>query len=424
MYLQRRSNGKYYFRMGVPVAYRSIVGKREICFSLDTTDKKEARLKSLVYIEKFLLEFSNGRPTEERESRIIEVRKGVTFGEVYEKYLNESNITVGSKKNFDTCVNRFIRIVGDKDIRLYDKNNIVLFKDTLLKFPANISEEDKLLPVDKIIRKHKDTKKKISSNMVNDRYLAVIKIIFNYAKDNDFIESNPAESVKVIRQRKEAGRLPFTVEQIRQNILGSDLFQYKQDDRKTEYKFLILLGIFTGARLEELVRLRREDVGVEDGIAFIFIQPHTEEGHLLKTASSRRRVPLHPRLMEVWGFGEYIERKRQDNSKYLFPVVNTGKVIAGKKGTQFSKWFARWLDKVGLNNPGLCFHSFRHTLKNWGRGCGVDIPLINAIQGHHNGGVSFSYGVDAYGSAYPLKTLYDGLMKIDELEALSLADAR
>ncbi len=418
MYLQRRSNGRYYFRMGVPVAYRSAVGKSEICFSLNTTDKKEARLKSLPFIEKYLLEFNAGCPTMERKSRTVQIRRGIAFSKVYEKYLNERKISISSKLSFDTAVDRFIRIIGDKDIRLYEKKDISDFKDVLLQYPIKISDDDKLLSVDKLIQKHKNSKK-MSLKTITGSYLGLIKAIFQYAVINDMRAENPCMYVRIVaRDDREVKRLPFTVEQIRQNILGSDLFHHKQDDRKTEYKFLILLGIFTGARLEELVRLRRDDVGAEDGVAFIFIQPHTEEGHLLKTASSRRRVPLHPRLMDDWKFGEYIERIKQDNSKYLFPVVNTGKVIAGKKGTQFSKWFARWLDKVGLNSPGLCFHSFRHTLKNWGRGNGVDIPLLNALQGHHNGGVSFSYGVDAYGSAYPLKTLYDGLVRIEELGAL------
>lgn len=417
MYLVRR-DGYYYFRIGVPVAYRQLVGKSEIRFSLKTTNRREAQIKSLPFIEKYLLEFGNGCPTMKRSSRTVQIRKSITFSKVYEKYLLESKITEASERNFNTSVYRFIKIVGDKDIRLYNKNDIVEFKDTLLKFPANISEEDKLLSVNEIIKKHRNTKKKISSNMVSSRYLAVIKIIFNYAKDNDFIDSNPTEGVKVIGKRKEAGRLPFSLEQIRQNMLESDLFRHKQNDRKTEYRWLILLAIYSGARLEEMVRLRVDDVGEEDGIPYIFIQPHPEEGHLLKTASSRRRVPLHPQLMNKFDFSNFIKQRREDGGKYLFPLVNSGNVIAGKKGTQFSKWYARWLDKVGLNNPGLCFHSFRHTFKLWGRSAGVDIPLINALQGHHNAGVSFAYGRDAYGSAYPLKTLFEAVLKMEELGAL------
>lgn len=417
-YLQRRGGGRYYFRMGVPVAYRSAVGKSEICFSLNTTDKKEARLKSLPFIEKYLLEFNAGCPTMERKGRTVQIRRGVAFSKVYEKYLNERKISVSSKLSFDTAVDRFIRIIGDKDIRLYEKKDISDFKDVLLQYPIKISDEDKLLSVDKLIQKHKDSKK-MSLKTITGSYLGLIKAIFQYAVINDMRADNPCINVRIVaKDDRTVKRLPFTVEQIRQNMLESDLFRHKQDDRKMEYRWLILLAIYSGARLEELVRLCREDVGVEDGIPFIFIQPHPEEGHLLKTASSRRRVPLHPRLMDAWGFSEYIERIKQDNSKYLFPVVNAGKLNAGKKGTQFSKWFARWLDKVGLNNPGLCFHSFRHTFKLWGRGAGVDIPLINALQGHHNAGVSFAYGRDAYGSAYPLKTLYEAVLKMEELGAL------
>ena len=417
-YLQRRGGGRYYFRIGVPLAYRSAVGKSEICFSLNTTDKKEARLKSLPFIEKYLLEFNAGCPTMERKSRTVQIRRGIPFSKVYEKYLNERKISISSKLSFDTAVDRFIRIVGDKDIRLYEKKDISDFKDVLLQYPIKISDEDKLLSLDRLIQKHKDSKK-MSLKTIKGSYLGLIKAIFQYAVINDMRAENPCINVRVVaRDDREVRRLPFTLEQIRQ-MLESDLFHHKQDDRKTEYRWIILLGIYTGARLEEIVRLRRADVGVEDGIPFIFIQPHPDEGHLLKTASSRRRVPLHPALMDAWGFAEYIERIKQDGSKYLFPVVNAGKLNAGKKGTQFSKWYARWLDKVGLNNSGLCFHSLRHSFKAFGRGSGVDIPILNAIQGHHNGGVSFAYGVDAYGSAYPLKTLFEAVVKVEELSRLT-----
>jgi len=419
MYLQRRSGGVYYFRMVVPMGQRSTVGKREICFSLNTTNRKEARLKSLPFIEKYLLDFNTTCPQDKCISMTAKMKKGIIFSEVYKKYLNERKLSESSRINFNTSVNAFIRICGDKDIRLYTKSDIVSYKDTILKFPLNLKEADRTLPVEKILIKYKDCDKKISATTINTKYIAFISTIFRYAVINDMRTDNPCLNVKVVvGEDRTVKRLPFTIEQIQQNMFGSDLFCHTQDDRKTEYRWIILLGIYTGARMEEIVRLRTSDFGMEEGIPYALIQPHPDEGHFLKNFGSRRRIPLHPTLWKKLELSKFISDRQNENQKYLFPVVNAGKVIAGKKGTQFSKWFARWLDSVGLKDSALCFHSFRHTLKAWGRGSGVEAGILDALQGHASKSVSMDYGRDKFGSPYPLKVLFDAVVKIDELAKL------
>ncbi|MBQ3893157.1 MAG: hypothetical protein II737_07170, partial [Mailhella sp.] len=56
MYIQKRTYS-YYFRLQVPRSLRPSYGKAEICFSLNTLDRAEARLKALEYSHQYLLEF-------------------------------------------------------------------------------------------------------------------------------------------------------------------------------------------------------------------------------------------------------------------------------------------------------------------------------------------------------------------------------
>ena len=56
MYLQRRFYS-FYFRMAIPKSIQAFYGKSEICFSLNTLNRTEARLKSLEHIQKYLLDF-------------------------------------------------------------------------------------------------------------------------------------------------------------------------------------------------------------------------------------------------------------------------------------------------------------------------------------------------------------------------------
>jgi integrase len=55
--------------------------------------------------------------------------------------------------------------------------------------------------------------------------------------------------------------------------------------------WLPLLGLWTGARLEELGGLRVEDVKQEGSIPYIFIR--ATDGRRLKNKGSERRVPSH-----------------------------------------------------------------------------------------------------------------------------------
>ena len=415
MYLQRRTGGVYYFRMSIPSRLTAAYKRKEIVFSLGTKDKADARLKMLEYVQKYLIQFSTGKVDDIIIEKLKDAdrKRYVSFTDVYSKYLHERNITESSRYSFETAVHRFITIVGNKDVRLYEKRDIIKYKDILLQFPVSISEQDKTLSVEQIIQKHKKSRK-ISSNTISNNYIALIKTIFSYAVLNDYIQVNPAENVKVLESRQlEPKRLPFNLNQI-QHMLLQELFTKTQDEKFIEYRFLILLALFTGSRLEEVARLYIADVGEEDGIPYIFIRPHGEDGHTVKTASARRRVPLHPVLMDGWRFGDFIATGRRDGRKFVFPILNTNRLISGKVSTQFSKWFGRWTKKIGLDDHRLCFHSLRHTFKAWGRSNGIEISILDVLQGHSIKSVSFNYGRDQYGSPYQLKVLYDAVTQMKE----------
>ena len=92
MYIQRRSGGRYYFRMAIPSRLMGYYGRREICLSLGTADRKEAKVKSLPLIQKYLMEFE-GKRMETADTSAVEhpVEKGFKFSSIYEEYLNERN---------------------------------------------------------------------------------------------------------------------------------------------------------------------------------------------------------------------------------------------------------------------------------------------------------------------------------------------
>ena len=88
--------------------------------------------------------------------------------------------------------------------------------------------------------------------------------------------------------------------------------------------WLPLLGLFTGARQGELAPLVVGDVARQDAteITVITITENEERGTRLKTASSRRVVPVHSELIKL-GFLDLVKDRRATagNSAPLFPLL-------------------------------------------------------------------------------------------------------
>ena len=166
-----------------------------------------------------------------------------------------------------------------------------------------------------------------------------------------------------------------------------------------------LLALFTGARLEELGQLRVDDVREENGCWYFNITD-LGENQQVKTATSRRRVPVHSQLIRA-GLLLYWQDLRGRGEARLFPDLNSG--IKGKVTASWSKWWGRYLRNViGITDKRLVFHSFRHTFKDACRDAAIDEAIHDALTGHAGGGVGRKYG-----GRYPLVPLNQAMEKLD-----------
>jgi integrase len=172
---------------------------------------------------------------------------------------------------------------------------------------------------------------------------------------------------------------------------------------RTARFWLPLLGLFTGARLNELCQLAVEDVKQEDGIIFLHITNEGEDQRV-KTASGRRRIPLHSELLDL-GFMVFVQDRRTEGSTQLFPELPKGK--DGYFSGGFSKSFSRYLERIGIKTKKTSFHSLRHTFEDACRAATINGEIMDALQGHAEGGQR-----DRYGSGYPIGILNDALQRI------------
>jgi integrase len=177
--------------------------------------------------------------------------------------------------------------------------------------------------------------------------------------------------------------------------------------------WLPLLALYTGARQGELAPLIVGDVTKDDasGITIITIREDEERGKRLKTASSRRVVPVHPELVKL-GFVDLVERRCADsgNSAPLFPLLRPGP--RGGYAEGWSKWFGRYIRNIGISNSARVFHSFRHSFKDALRGAGVGEDLNDALTGHTGGGVGRTYGAKQMVHRFGITRLADAVAKV------------
>ncbi len=167
----------------------------------------------------------------------------------------------------------------------------------------------------------------------------------------------------------DAARQPFTIEQV-QAILKA---------ARGDWRGVIMVALYTGARLQDVANLRWENVDLQNKwISF----------RAGKT-KQRMKLPMHEALHEF-----LLELPAPDSSKaFLFPTV-AGKQTGGYSGLSMA--FERIMDRArvrgevvrerkgekGRSVNALTFHSLRHTLTSIMANAGVPVEVRQKFTGH------------------------------------------
>ena len=160
-----------------------------------------------------------------------------------------------------------------------------------------------------------------------------------------------------------------------------------------------LIALFSGMRMEEVCQLHASDIYSKDDVWVIKIH------RSIKTKNSLRIVPVHPELIKI-GFIEYVEIFRSKKSDHIFPNLVLGKEQNYSK--KFSKWFANFLDNLSIDDPRLCYHSFRHTYRDALTQAQIPLQFVNALCGWSGKAMN-----EIYGTGVPEKLLYEQIQRVE-----------
>jgi integrase len=237
---------------------------------------------------------------------------------------------------------------------------------------------------------------KVKTVTTFNRYLKYFNAFYRWILANNAqITVNPFEGLSVVEKKVSVAskRSAYTPEQLKQ------LFKLADKYGKNDIRYwLIMIGRYTGARMNEICQLKPEDVTKEA----IHIR-----GDQLKTVNAKRSIPTHPKLLEL-GLLEWVNRCI---GKRLF---HEWSVVRGSYSHAASKWFSRnnpFKSKVKGQKSEVDFHSLRHTVATELKSAGVVSQYAAHILGHSNGNITY----DRYGKNVDYKLLKSAVEVIGEV---------
>lgn len=175
--------------------------------------------------------------------------------------------------------------------------------------------------------------------------------------------------------------LPFSDEELKR-LFQSVAYQENSFKKPSQY-WLPLLGLYTGARIEELAGLHLDAfISVDELPAMLLSDEETTDGG--KNDFAPRYVPIHQELLGA-GLLEYVDFLRANGYQRLFPDI--GQAARDGYGKRATTDFMEYRRTVGVGkNQGersrQVFHSFRSTLAVKLFHAGVDGDLSRRLTGH------------------------------------------
>lgn len=324
----------------------------------------------------------------------------VTFGVLSDQYLSyaadEARSQGLKEKTFDrtranvALVRQLIgddTLVGDID---FDRCQEV--RRALSRVPSNLTKRYKGLSVREAIEKAAGVR--TLGAITQSQYLTTFRDILGLAVRKRLMPSNPADGLRPLVPDEVAlaeKRHPFSDQQLvaffnsafYKACAESGPVPYRHD--ATGWRFwLPLLCLYMGLRPREALQLHAGDVKrSEAGTLYLDVNEAEEEGtpstsvKSLKTASSRRRIPIHPVLVDL-GFMHLVADRIAAGKRTVFPQkANRYGDPAAYPLKRFNEAF------LPKEMPGLgdrqSFYSFRHSFRDGLRAAAAGPEVLSAL---------------------------------------------
>lgn len=283
----------------------------------------------------------------------------------------------------------FLAVTGDIPVSTIKVAHARAFLDAVRWWPerATIRPEFRGMSVLDIIAEGKKRQVQQPSKHTLNKHHQRLGAFLNGLVKMDLLTKNPLKALDADLDTStdlDTGR-PFTPEEL------SKMFEPERFRRWAKYPHRwwgAILGLYTGARVNEIAQLYLDDVRQINGVWGVFFWKSArgaKGAQKIKNKSSIRFVPLAEPVLNA-GFLDFVEDMRQTGHPRLFPHLPAGTKKDGTPngkgyGRQLSRQFAAYMKTIGIEK-GTAFHSFRHTMSTTLAEAGVASMDIAMITGH------------------------------------------
>jgi integrase len=403
-YVQRRGSGIFHLRIAVPEDIRPYLKRIEIRQSLNTRDagialalahqlrntissvfeecramkkrQTEPKLHHFSYTVTLpdgavhSIEIERENPEEEAliSARAISALNEITpkpvpqavaapdrlskvIGEYVAERVRENAWTAKTKLEAQGTFNLLVSILGDSPIAQIDAASARLVKELLQKTPPNLNKSPAFRgkTFQEVIAM---SSPKVISIPTFNKHISTLGGLFAWAKRQRYVNENPFEGMALKAKSLPHEKRSVFLDEDLKKLFGSAVFTEKKFLHPYCY-WLPLLGLYSGARIEELCQLHLADIRQIDGIWVFDINSDDEKN--LKNLSSKRIVPIHEKLIGL-GFLDYVEKLRIRKANRLFPELKKQRDGYSQAA---QKWFnARYKKGCGVIDSKKTFHSF------------------------------------------------------------------
>lgn len=312
-----------------------------------------------------------------------------------EAYINRNELT--RDKNFAQLITWWIDNIYMRDSTLADST-----KSLHISAYHNIFDDSMIIgkPIEDI--NGADIQAVITSSSVapsTKRHAkSFLTRFYKYLISQKVCTSNMAESIVIQKPERKNNNQRVEV------FTDEELKKFLSDTPKEHrLRLLIILAIYTGARIGELLALKYEDI--ENGHVIIDkalkeINPVNEEGKTrvevseTKTRSSIRTLELEPHEFiqaeinqhKVWHTREMI--KKGYRTDYIFTTENGALYFK----SNIRRAFTRLCKQIGVEYKS--FHTFRHTFGTRLARAGEPIITVSKLMGHDSIDTTGKYYID------------------------------
>ncbi|OHV17945.1 hypothetical protein BK022_02585 [Methylorubrum extorquens] len=302
------------------------------------------------------VELSSAIPQDRPMPRLDTVKQSdpVDFGALFQAYAAERNLPPRTRYEWARTFEKLAASVGHKDAARLTTDEVIKWKDAMVADG-------------------------LAAKTIRDGYLAAVRAVLKWAVQNRRIASNPADGVTIsVRKKAGQGIRGYTDQE------AIRLLSAAAQESDPVRRWIPLICCYTGARLNEVCQLRKQDV---EQFGNIWALHFRAEAGPIKNTNSERSVPIHSALISS-GFLEYV---KSVSPGPLFPSLQPDKF--GKRGGTGTKRLGAWVRSLGLIDTRLNpSHSWRHRFMTLARRHELKADITISMTGHGTRSTADFYG--------------------------------